>query len=182
MNRRNALSKLAFGSLALTSAWLAGCATAPAPRRRDDEARLPGEPGLPPPPRDEATLDPMRLEVVMLALGQVGIPYVFGGASPHQGFDCSGLVAYVYRQGAQLALPRTTFEQARLGRTTEDGELRPADLVFYNTLGRPHSHVGIYIGEERFVHAPSSRGVVRVEAMRASYWRDRFNGARRLLG
>ena len=130
MNRRNALSKLAFGGLALTSAWLAGCATAPAPRRRDDDARLP----------------------------------------------------YVYRQGAQLALPRTTFEQARLGRVADDGELRPADLVFYNTLGRPHSHVGIYIGEERFVHAPSSRGVVRVEAMRASYWRDRFNGARRLLG
>lgn len=118
----------------------------------------------------------------MHALGQVGIPYVSGGTSPYQGFDCSGLVFYAYRQGARMVLPRTAFEQAQVGQPAEEAGLWPADLLFYNTLGRPFSHVGIYIGEDRFVHAPSSRGVVRVEPMRASYWRERFNGARRVVG
>lgn len=118
----------------------------------------------------------------MQALGQLGIPYVWGGASPHIGFDCSGLVAYVYRQAAQFALPRITYDQARTGRPVGMGEVRPADLVFFNTLRRDFSHVGIFIGEERFIHAPSARGVVRIEHIRADYWRGRYNGARRLLG
>jgi cell wall-associated NlpC family hydrolase len=174
MDRRKSLLALAFAS-----AWLAGCATAPTSGRREDTA---GDGTGRKPPPDDDSLDPNRLEIVMLALGQIGVPYVWGGTSPHRGFDCSGLVAYVFRQGAQLALPRTAFEQARMGRSTDDGQLRPADLVFYNTLGREYSHVGIYIGDDRFVHAPARRGVVRVEPMRLGFWRDRFNGARRILG
>jgi cell wall-associated NlpC family hydrolase len=119
-------------------------------------------------------------EIAFAALALVGTPYAAGGSSPERGFDCSGLVAYVYSRALQLNLPRNTFELARTGKSVKTTALEPGDLVFYNTLGRSFSHVGIYLGESRFVHAPSSGGTVRVEDMRASYWSRRFNGARRM--
>lgn len=128
-----------------------------------------------------APAEVLTSEIAMLALGQLGVPYAYGGAHPTGGFDCSGLVGYVYRQATGISLPRTTQELARTGRKVSTSELEPGDLVFYNTLGRRHSHVGIYLGDQRFVHAPSSGGVVRIEDMRLPYWRKRYNGARRAL-
>jgi cell wall-associated NlpC family hydrolase len=121
-----------------------------------------------------------RAEAAIVALAQLGRPYVFGGASPDTGFDCSGLVAYVYREAFRSALPRTAYEQSRIGVPVVGDALAPGDLVFFNTLRREFSHVGIYLGEARFVHAPSGGGVVRVEDMRLPYWSSRYNGARRL--
>ncbi|MDP2639862.1 MAG: C40 family peptidase [Betaproteobacteria bacterium] len=119
--------------------------------------------------------------VVLQALAHLGTPYRAGGLSPRTGFDCSGLVAYVYRQGAGLALPRNTFDLSQLGEPVERAALRPGDLVFYNTQRREYSHVGIYLGEDRFIHAPASGGEVRVEDLRAGYWMRRYDGARRII-
>jgi cell wall-associated NlpC family hydrolase len=119
--------------------------------------------------------------VALQALAHLGTPYRVSGLSPQTGFDCSGLVAYVYREGAGMTLPRNTFDLSRLGEPVEPAALRPGDLVFYNTQRREYSHVGIYLGEERFIHAPSSGGEVRVENLRADYWLRRYNGARRII-
>lgn len=119
--------------------------------------------------------------VAMQALAHLGTPYKAGGLSPQTGFDCSGLVVYVYREGAALALPRNTLALSRLGEPIEHAALKPGDLVFYNTQRREYSHVGIYLGEERFIHAPSGGGEVRVENLRADYWMRRYSGARRVI-
>jgi cell wall-associated NlpC family hydrolase len=119
--------------------------------------------------------------VALQALAYLGTPYRTGGLSPRTGFDCSGLVAYAYREGAGLALPRNTYDLSRQGEPIERAALRPGDLVFYNTQRREYSHVGIYLGEDRFIHAPTSGGEVRVENLRADYWMRRYNGARRVI-
>jgi cell wall-associated NlpC family hydrolase len=119
--------------------------------------------------------------VALQALAHLGTPYRASGLSPQTGFDCSGLVAYAYREGAGMSLPRNTFDLSRLGEPVERTDLRPGDLVFYNTQRRDFSHVGIYLGQERFIHAPSSGGEVRVENLRAGYWMRRYNGARRII-
>lgn len=123
----------------------------------------------------------LAADVVLGALAHLGVPYRFGGSDPRRGFDCSGLVRHVFQQAAALDLPRSAEDMASLGLRLDPAELAPGDLVFFNTRGRPYSHVGIYVGEGRFVHAPARRGQVRVEAMDSRYWRTRFNGARRLL-
>jgi cell wall-associated NlpC family hydrolase len=116
--------------------------------------------------------------IVQTALMYLGIPYRSGGSDP-AGFDCSGLVQYVFaRLGA--ALPREVRDQFQHGRDVELDEVAAGDLVFFETVSRGASHVGIAIGSGRFVHAPSSRGVVRVEPYTATYWARRFVGARRL--
>ncbi len=120
--------------------------------------------------------------VALQALAYLGVPYRTAGLSPQTGFDCSGLVAYVYREGAGMALPRNSFDLSRVGQAIERAALRPGDLVFYNTQHRDYSHVGIYLGEDRFIHAPASGGEVRVENLRADYWIRRYNGARRVIG
>lgn len=149
---------------------MSGCAIAPDGVGIDMESRTPAA----------VAPDVITSEVALLALGQLGVPYRYGGASPQAGFDCSGLVQYVYRQATGTQVPRTADELAGAGvRVTRD-ELHPGDLVFYNTLGRSFSHVGIYLGEGKFIHAPSRNGVVRVEDMRVPYWRERYTGARRL--
>ena len=114
------------------------------------------------------------------ALLAVGTPYRRGGSSPQTGFDCSGLVTHVFKEAWGLKLPRSTREQRWAGKPVRLAHLREGDLVFYNTRGRPYSHVGIYIGDGRFVHAPRPGAKVRVESMRTGYWRARFNGARRV--
>jgi cell wall-associated NlpC family hydrolase len=119
-------------------------------------------------------------EAALIALSLVGTRYAAGGGSPETGFDCSGLVAYVFARSMQLRLPRNTFDLARAGAAVGRGDLRPGDLVFYNTQRRAYSHVGIYLGESRFVHAPSTGGAVRIEEMDLRYWTQRFDGARRV--
>jgi len=119
-------------------------------------------------------------ELVLYSMGLIGIRYVFGGRSPETGFDCSGLVRYVFNRVTGSSLPHTSFEMASLGTQVAFADLQPGDLVFYNTRGRRNSHVGIYVGEGRFIHAPSRGGQVHIANMTERYWVTRFNGARRL--
>lgn len=119
-------------------------------------------------------------EAVTQALELVGIRYRRGGTSPETGFDCSGFVGHVFRQGLGLILPRTSREISKSGEVVKRNELQPGDLVFFKTMRHAFSHVGIYLGDNLFVHAPASGGQVRVEDMRTGYWGKRFNGARRI--
>jgi cell wall-associated NlpC family hydrolase len=119
--------------------------------------------------------------IPMYAVSLVGSPYRLGGLSPETGLDCSGLVVHVFRQVADLALPRDTRAMSTMTEPLDASELRPGDLVFFNTLNRAFSHVGIYLGDQRFVHAASSRtGRVMVSSLDERYWRERFDGARRV--
>jgi cell wall-associated NlpC family hydrolase len=120
-------------------------------------------------------------EVVIQALANVGKPYRWGGSDPAEGFDCSGLVAHVYDDALGMKLPRTSRAMSQRGSRVARSELAAGDLVFFNTSRRAFSHVGIYIGQGRFVHAPSSGSMVRVERLSNRYWSNRFNGARHLV-
>jgi cell wall-associated NlpC family hydrolase len=110
----------------------------------------------------------------------IGTPYKYGGNSPDSGFDCSGFIGHVFRHSEGINLPRTTNEIRYAGKPVRKNGLQVGDLVFFNTLKRKFSHVGIYLGDDRFIHAPSSGGSVRVENMQDNYWRHRYNGARRI--
>ena len=119
--------------------------------------------------------------VLQRAMALLGTPYRWGGASPDKGFDCSGLVNYVYRDMLELNLPRTSSALAEFqGPKISPRQLTAADLVFFGRDGSV-SHVGIYVGEGRFVHAPSSGGTVRLDHLDGPYWRDHYSGARRVL-
>ncbi len=119
-------------------------------------------------------------ELVVNAMGFLGVPYRRGGNTAETGFDCSGFVRAMYQQTVGLILPRSADQQAAATQTIDKGELRPGDLVFFNTMRRAFSHVGIYIGDNKFIHSPRSGSEVRVEDMRLGYWQTRFNGARRV--
>lgn len=114
------------------------------------------------------------------AMELLGIRYRRGGNSPEAGFDCSGFVSHVFREGLGLMLPRSSREMSKSGEVVSKDELQPGDLVFFNTMRSAFSHVGIYLGDNQFVHAPRAGGRVRVEDLRESYWVKRFNGARRI--
>ncbi len=119
--------------------------------------------------------------MVRKAMGFLGVPYVRGGTNGDEGFDCSGFTRYVFEHSLGLVLPRRADEQARSSSllTVQRAELKPGDLVFFNTMRRTFSHVGIYLGDGKFIHAPRAGAVVRVEDMRDAYWSRRFTGARR---
>ena len=120
--------------------------------------------------------------VLMRAIGLVGTPYRYGGNSPEGGFDCSGLVQFVFRDSAGVRLPRSTRELVELDAPEIDRDaLAPGDLVFFSPGGGRPSHIGIYVGEGRFVHAPSTGGTVRLDLLEAAYWRSAWAGARRVL-
>jgi cell wall-associated NlpC family hydrolase len=119
-------------------------------------------------------------ELVMQAMGLLGVPYKRGGTSEEKGFDCSGFVRYMYEKSVSLVLPRRAEEQAKVTEEISRSELKPGDLVFFNTLKRTFSHVGIYVGDGKFIHAPRPGKAVRVDDMREAYWQKRFNGARRV--
>lgn len=120
-------------------------------------------------------------EISIQAMSLVGTPYRYGGNTPDSGFDCSGLVRYVVSRAANVNLPRTTEAMGTRGSSLDRSEVASGDLVFFNTTGRANSHVGIYVGQNRFVHAPSSGGTVRLEDMGKAYWASRYNGARRVV-
>lgn len=115
------------------------------------------------------------------ALNMLGIKYSFGGGAPSTGFDCSGLVVYAAEKSLGLKLPRQSASIAQQGTSVKRSELQQGDLVFFNTRGHRNSHVGIYLGDQKFVHAPRSGSVVRIESMDIAYWRKRYDGARRLV-
>ena len=119
-------------------------------------------------------------ELVVNAMGFLGVPYKRGGTSAETGFDCSGFVRAMYEQTVGLVLPRRAEQQAAATQTIDKSELKPGDLVFFNTLRRTFSHVGIYVGEGRFIHSPKPGAEVRVESMAMDYWQRRFDGARRV--
>jgi len=119
-------------------------------------------------------------DVLGKALDLIGIRYRRGGTSPETGFDCSGFVNHVFKEGLGLYLPHNAKQISKEGEAVSKNELQPGDLVFFNTMRRAFSHVGIYLGDNKFVHAPRSGGAVRVEDMNESYWKKRFNGARRI--
>ena len=119
-------------------------------------------------------------ELVMQAMGLLGVPYRSGGTSEEKGFDCSGFVRYMYEKSVGLVLPRRAEDQAKVTEEINRSELKPGDLVFFNTLKRTFSHVGIYVGDGKFIHAPRPGKAVRVDDMREAYWQKRFNGARRV--
>ncbi|MDE2414993.1 MAG: C40 family peptidase [Comamonadaceae bacterium] len=119
--------------------------------------------------------------LISTAMGFIGVPYRRGGNSVETGFDCSGFVRAIYEQAKGMVLPRRANEQAAATEVIDKKDLQPGDLVFFNTMRRAFSHVGIYLGDGKFIHAPRSGAQVRVEDMGASYWQRRFNGARRVL-
>jgi cell wall-associated NlpC family hydrolase len=119
-------------------------------------------------------------DLVVNALGFLGVPYQMGGNSVETGFDCSGFVKAMYEQTVGLILPRKAEQQAAATQQIDRSELQPGDLVFFNTLRRAFSHVGIYIGDGKFIHSPKPGSQVRVESMGLSYWSHRFDGARRV--
>jgi cell wall-associated NlpC family hydrolase len=159
---------------------LTGCASSgavpqpfPAPRGSTPAPATPSPPA--PPGAPGAHADGYALSST--ALSFQGAPYRNGGSAP-DGFDCSGFVQYVFSVHG-LTVPRETREQFRIGRSVKPDDLAPGDLVFFSTTAPGASHVGIMVGGDQFVHAPSSRGVVRVERLSAEYWRRRYIGARR---
>ncbi|NNU42874.1 C40 family peptidase [Ramlibacter montanisoli] len=119
-------------------------------------------------------------DLVVTAMGFLGVPYRRGGSSVETGFDCSGFVKAMYEQTVGLILPRRANEQAAATQKIDRKELQPGDLVFFNTLKRTFSHVGIYVGDNKFIHSPKPGAQVRVEDMGVPYWSTRFDGARRV--
>lgn len=120
-------------------------------------------------------------DLVLKGLELVGINYRRGGTDPNTGLDCSGFVQLVFKDAVGLLLPRTAKEQSQVGDVVDKKELKPGDLVFFNTMRRAFSHVGIYLGDNRFMHAPRTGAEIRVEDMSQGYWVKRYNGARRVV-
>ena len=170
MAERNQLFFIVFALL-----LLGGCGIAPTVRAPAEAARAPRT--APAPHPETRTADP---EMLFVALAAAGVDYRSGGRSHQAGFDCSGLVAFVFREAYGLALPHGTQAQSGLGEPIDASALQPGDLVFFNTQRKPYSHVGIYMGEGKFIHAPRKGSVVRTESLRAPYWVKRFDGARRI--
>ena len=158
---------------------------APPPGAPDDIDKLLAEKGLLSQLGDQIgqvrqSVSAKASELVVNAIGFLGVPNRRGGNSLETGFDCSGFVRAMYQQTVGLVLPRSADQQAAATQTIDKSELRPGDLVFFNTMRRAFSHVGIYIGDNKFIHSPRSGAEVRVEDMRLGYWQTRFNGARRV--
>lgn len=120
-------------------------------------------------------------DVILQGLKLVGVRYRWGGNDEDSGLDCSGFVRLVFKDSIGAALPRTAREMSEVGEKIDPNELKPGDLVFFNTMRRTFSHVGIYLGDNHFLHAPRKGAEVRVESMDSSYWMSRYNGARRIL-
>jgi cell wall-associated NlpC family hydrolase len=147
------------------SAWRAIGAMALAAVALDAGAQQPGGPGS---------------EIVVQAMALLDVPYRYGGSTP-AGFDCSGLVRYVVKAVTGRELPRRTEDMSRVGRPIRRSELLPGDLVYFNTFSSAYSHVAIYVGDGRFLHAPARGGRVRIEGLDDRYWKSRYDGARRLI-
>ncbi|MFM0071133.1 NlpC/P60 family protein [Paraburkholderia sediminicola] len=176
------MRRLAFSLL--TVLLLAACAGAPQKTSRGPGSSVVVTNGAyhEPPPGFPNFVDHSigREEISIQAMSLVGIPYRWGGNTPDSGFDCSGLVRYVVSRAASVNLPRTTADMSGRGESIEPDEIAPGDLIFFNTTGRSHSHVGIYVGKLRFVNAPSTGGTVRLDYLTNPYWAKRFDGIRRV--
>lgn len=148
----------------------------PPPAVQTDEAQTAEAP-------DAAAQEPANRfaqDIMLQALGLIGVTYRWGGNSPETGLDCSGFIKYVFQQSLNIALPHNAFAISRLGEDVDKDALKPGDLVFFNTLGRRFSHVGIYLGDDRFIHSPSKGSKVQIVRLSDAYWAKRYNGARRV--
>jgi cell wall-associated NlpC family hydrolase len=128
-----------------------------------------------------AAYNPVRNDLVLVAMGLLDTRYTSGGRGPATGFDCSGLVAHVYKEGAGIPVKGSAADLGRQSRPIDPAQLLPGDLVFFNTLGSRHSHVGVYVGEGRFVHASNPRTGVRMDSLSNRYYAQRFEGAQSML-
>lgn len=158
-------------------ALLVGCSathTPPWPEQPASTAQAPTTPNSSP-------YHPKRNDLTLFALSLLDTPYAWGGRGPATGFDCSGLVSHVYQKAAGLPVKGTSAELGQKARPIERSRLQPGDLVFFNTLGTRHSHVGIYVGDGRFVHASNPRTGVRMDQLSNRYYAQRFEGAASLL-
>ena len=148
-------------------AGLSACSTSPPTPADSAPTPVVGQPPQPEP----------GSEVTIFALGLLDTGYRFGGKNPDAGLDCSGMVSYIYERAAGMRLRGSAADIARQGRSIEAAKLRPGDLVFFNTRNRSYSHVGIYIGDARFVHAPATNGKVRIDRLSDRYYAERFEAA-----
>ncbi|RAS15031.1 cell wall-associated NlpC family hydrolase [Microvirgula sp. AG722] len=151
---------------------IAACSTAP--------TRKPAR------PRPDVSLSRIQAsgdgrEIVMYSLGLLGVGYQFGGSNPDAGLDCSGMAAFIYKNAVGVTLPHNAAEIASRTREIDRGALKAGDLVFFNTMNRRYSHMGIYIGDNKFVHAPRTNSVIRVDSLDNSYFAARYDGARAVL-
>ena len=178
-SRFQVLALVVLGTLAAGCAAKGGVVSAPTPRPFPGATVPPRAPSPEAPADAEPGLAAVQPLAVSVALSLRGTPYRNGGSDP-AGFDCSGFVQWVFAQQG-LALPREVRQQYQVGDDIGSDDIRPGDLVFFETVARGASHVGIALGGGEFVHAPSSRGVVRVERYTSSYWADRWIGARRVV-
>ncbi len=151
---------------------LVGCTSSKPPSNK---------PAKPIPSLANIQVDGAGREVVMYALGLLETNYQFGGTNPEAGLDCSGLVMLVYKNALGVSLPRSAAEMASVARPVSKAKLQAGDLVFFKTTDRSFSHVGIYLGDDKFIHAPSSKGKVRIESLANSYFAPRFEGGRTLM-
>lgn len=159
---------MAYRILLILLVFLSACST-PEPRRNAFISRKPVI-AL----QDESK----RSDVVMYAFGLISVDYRFGGNNPESGLDCSGMVSYIYQNSLGLKLPHNAAQIAGLGREINGADMRPGDLVFFNTQNRPFSHVGIYIGDGRFIHAPHTNGKIEVSSLKNRYFAQHFESAR----
>ncbi len=170
--------------LALSSSFLmcllTACATTQSPQKAYESSqthRLEDADSI-----EARDLSQVSNEVIFRAISLVGTPYHYGGTQPDTGFDCSGLIGFVFNEAAGLKLPRTTRELIDIdAKAIDRDDLQAGDLVYFNSRGGRVSHIGIYVGENRFVHAPSSGGVVRIDKLDTPYWTKFYVGAKRLL-
>jgi cell wall-associated NlpC family hydrolase len=165
--------------LAVSSVALAGCAAATA-GARPSPFPVVGRPPSVPPATIPPVAGPAASQLIQTAIGFQGVPYKLGGETPETGFDCSGFVRYVFAAN-HVVLPRTASEQFDAGMDVPVTEIRAGDLLFFSTIAPGPSHVGIAIGDGRFVHAPGANSAVRLDRIESPYWREHFIGARRLV-
>jgi cell wall-associated NlpC family hydrolase len=142
-----------------------------------------------PPPKPAASIPlthtlqavtPAQAQVLKVAQSLLGTPYQYGGITP-KGFDCSGFIFYVYREAAGVELPRETQGLTQIGRPIDVTDLRPSDIIYFKIDKSVLLHAGIYLGDGQFIHAPSSNGQVNIQSLATDYWKDRYQGARRVL-
>lgn len=159
--------------LGLFAMGLAGCVSSPKkkpPRKKRQPIRL-----------SKLQADGIRREILLYTLCLLDIDYKFGGNNPAAGLDCSGMVVYIYKNVVKIDLPRSAADIAAVSTPISNNRMQVGDLVFFNTIGRSFSHMGLYIGDNKFVHAPKTNSVIQVEYLSTQYFASRYEGARTLF-
>ncbi|WP_253272377.1 C40 family peptidase [Chromobacterium subtsugae] len=176
-SRRRLLQSAAFAGLA---ALLAACGTTPPQKTSQRPPYRPGKPG------GDVSLSNLQAdgngrEILLYTIGLLDGGYQFGGNNPEAGLDCSGMVSYIYQNAVGIKLPHNAAKIAGLARPIPDSQMQVGDLVFFNTMSRPFSHMGIFIGDGKFVHAPRTNSTIRVARLDNVYFAPRYEGARTVL-